>query len=327
MGELVMRAAVLGADGSVHVQDVEPPGPAADQVLVRVRAAGLNRADLSARASAAQAGPTIAGLELAGEVEAVGTQVSRWRSGDRVMGRGNGFAELAVLGDADAIAVPADLNWEEAGAMPVTLLTAHDALVTNGRLRPGELVVVNAGSSGVGICAARMAGMLGAGAVVSVTTSPSKTEAIHAAVGPLPCPLVVVDMTGDGFIAAVRSQSHDGLGADLIIDNVGASVLHDNMAAARVTGRIVQVGRLGGRHAEIDLDELARKRLTLVGVTFRTRSRAECAEVVRRCLADLGDQLARHRPQIDRVFPLSQILDARAAMLTSQHVGKIVVVP
>jgi NADPH:quinone reductase len=322
-----MRAAVLGTDGSVRVQDVDPPVPAADQLLVRLRAAGLNRADLSARASAAQAGPAIAGLELAGEVETVGAQVSRWQPGDRVMGRGSGFAELAVLGDADAIAVPADLSWEEAGAMPVTLLTAHDALVTNGRLRPGELVVVNAGSSGVGISAARMAGFLAAGAVVSVTTSPAKSEAIRAAVGPLPCSLAVVDVTGDEFVAAVRSQSHDGQGADLIIDSVGASVLRDDMAAARVTGRIVQVGRLGGRHAEIDLDELARKRLTLVGVTFRTRSRAEGAEVVRRCLANLGDQLTRYRPKIDRVFPLAQIPDARAVMQRNEHVGKIVIIP
>jgi NADPH:quinone reductase len=322
-----MRAVVLGADGSVAVQDVEPPVPAADQLLVRVRAAGLNRADLSARASAAQAGPAIAGLELAGEVEAVGAQVSRWRPGDRVMGRGSGFAELALLGDGDAIAVPADLSWEEAGAMPVTLLTAHDALVTNGRLRPGELVVVNAGSSGVGVSAARMAGLLGAGAVVSATTTAAKETAIRAAVGPLPCPLVVTDATGDEFVAVVRGQSGDGQGAHLFIDNVGASVLRDNMAAARVTGRIVQVGRLGGRHAEIDLDELARKRLTLVGVTFRTRSRDEGAEVVRRCVGDLGDQLTRYRPRIDRVFPLAQITDARAAMLRNEHVGKIVVVP
>ncbi len=320
-----MRAAVLDADGSVTLQDVEPPALAADQLLVRVRAAGLNRADLAARAGAGQT--AIAGLELAGEVEAVGAQVSRWQPGDRVMGRGSGFAELAVLGEGDAIPVPAELSWEEAGAMPVTLLTAHDALVTNGRLRPGELVVVNAGSSGVGVCAARMAGFLGAGAVVSVTTSPDKSEAIRAAVGPLPCPLVVVDVTGDEFVAAVRSESHDGQGADLIIDNVGASVLTDNMAAARVTGRIVQVGRLGGRRAEIDLDELARKRLTLVGVTFRTRSRAEGAEVVRRCLSDLADQLTQFRPRIDRVFPLSEIHEARAAMLRNEHVGKIVVMP
>jgi NADPH2:quinone reductase len=223
--------------------------------------------------------------------------------------------------------VPADLSWEEAGAMPVTLLTAHDALVTNGRLRPGDLVVVNAGSSGVGICAARMAGLLGAGAVVSATTTGSKATSIRAAVAPVPCPFMVVDVTGDDFVAVVRGQSADGQGAHLIIDQVGASALADNMAAARVTGRIVQVGRLGGRHTEIDLDELARKRLTLVGVTFRTRSREEGAEVVRRCLEDLGDQLTSYRPRIDRVFPLRQILDARAAMQRSEHVGKIVVVP
>lgn len=322
-----MRAAVLGTDGSVTVQDVEPPVPAPDQVLVRVRAAGLNRADLAARASSAQAGPAIAGLELAGEVETVGAQVTRWRPGDKVMGRGSGFAELAVLGEADAMAVPDGLSWEEAGAMPVTLLTAHDALVTNGRLRPGDLVVVNAGSSGVGISAARMAGILGAGAVVSVTTSASKVTAISKAVGHLPCSQLVVDASGDDFVNTVRGHSSDGQGAHLIIDSVGASVLGDNIAAARITGRIVQVGRLGGRHAEIDLDELARKRITLVGVTFRTRSQAEIAEVVRRCLQDLGDKLVRLRPRIDHVFALDQILDARAAMQRNEHVGKIVVVP
>jgi NADPH:quinone reductase-like Zn-dependent oxidoreductase len=323
----MMRAAVLGPDGSVTVQDVEPPAPAADQVLVRVRAAGLNRADLSARPSAARSGSAIAGLELAGEVEAAGAQVSRWRVGDTVMGRGSGFAELAVLTEADAMQVPLGLSWEEAGAMPVTLLTAHDALVTNGQLGPGELVVVNAGSSGVGICAARMAGILGAGAVVSATTSSPKVAAIRDAVGPLPCPHVVVDVSGDDFVAAVRGQSGDDQGAHLIIDNVGASTLGDNVAAARITGRIVQVGRLGGRHAEIDLDELARKRLKLIGVTFRTRSHAEGAEVVRRCIEDLGDQLPRFRPRIERVFPLEQIHDAREAMQRNEHVGKIVVVP
>jgi NADPH:quinone reductase len=325
----MMRAAVLGADGSVTLQDVEPPVPAADQLLVRVRAAGLNRADLAARAPAADSAMAlaIAGLELAGEVEALGAQVSRWLPGDRVMGRGAGFAELAVLNDVDAMPVPVELSWEEAGATPVTLLTAHDALVTNGRLRPGELVVVNAGSSGVGICAARMAGLLGAGAVVSATTTASKAAAIRRSVGPLPCPHVVTDVAGEEFVAAVRALSDDGRGAHLIIDSVGASVLTENMAAARVTGRIVQVGRLGGRHADIDLDELARKRLTLVGVTFRTRSRDEGAEVVRRCLEDIGDQLTSYRPRIDRTFPLAQILDARAAMKRNEHVGKLVVVP
>jgi NADPH2:quinone reductase len=323
----MMRAAILGADGSVTVQDVEPPVPADDQVLVRVRDAGLNRADLAARASSAQAGPAIAGLELAGEVDTVGAQVSRWRPGDKVMGRGSGFAELAVLREADAMRVPDGLSWEEAGAMPVTLLTAHDALMTNGRLQPGQLVVVNAGSSGVGICAARMAGILAAGHVVSATTSASKVAAIRDAIGRLSCPLVVVDVTGDDFVAAVRGQSADGQGAHLVIDNVGASVLGDNIAATRITGRIVQVGRLGGRHAEIDLDELARKRLTLVGVTFRTRSQAEGAEVVRRCLEDIGDRLALLRPRIDHVFRLQHILDARATMQRNQHVGKIVVVP
>lgn len=321
-----MRAAVLDADGSVTLQDVEPPVPAADQLLVRVRAAGLNRADLAARARSAQTGPAIAGLELAGEVEAVVAQVSQWRAGDRVMGRGSGFAELALLNDADAMRVPADLSWDEAGAMPVTLLTAHDALMTNGRLRAGELVVVNAGSSGVGLSAARIAGLLGAGGVVSATTTASKVAAIREAVGPLPCPLAVIDVAGDEFVAAIRDQSDDGQGAHLIIDSVGASVLGDNIAAARVTGRIVQVGRLGGRHAEIDLDELARKRLTLVGVTFRTRSREEGAEVVRRCVEQLGDQLARYRPRIAQSFPLEQILDARAAMRRNEHVGKIVIV-
>jgi NADPH:quinone reductase len=323
----MMRAAVLGPDGAVTVQDVERPVPAPDQVLVRVRAAGLNRADLSARARSAQAGPAIAGLELAGEVETVGAQVSGWRPGDKVMGRGSGFAELAVLGEADAIRVPDGLTWEEAGAMPVTLLTAHDALVTNGRLQPGDLVVVNAGSSGIGICAARMAAVFKAEVVADTIAPAPRMPAIRAAVGPLACPLVVVDVSGDDFVAAVRGQSEDGQGAHLIIDNVGASVLGDNIAAARITGRIVQVGRLGGRHAEIDLDELARKRLTLVGVTFRTRSQAEGAWVVRRCVEDLGDQLASLKPRIDRSFPLAQILDARAAMLRNEHVGKIVVMP
>lgn len=322
-----MRAAVLDVDGSVTVQDVQAPEPAPDEVLVRVRAAGLNRADLSARAGGpAGAGPALSGLELAGEVEAAGSDVRRWRPGDTVMGRGSGFAELAVLGEADAMPVPAELTLQEAGAVPVTLLTSHDALVTNGRLRPGDVVLVNAGSSGVGLTAARMAGILGAGMVVSATTSASKVAAIKDAVGELPCPLVVVDVTAEDMVDAVLSAS-GGRGADLVVDNVGASVLAANIAAARITGRIVQVGRLGGRTTTVDLDEVARKRLSIIGVTFRTRSRAEGQEVVARCMADLGDRLASFRPRIEEVFPLEDIVAARAAMRRNEHVGKIVVVP
>lgn len=325
-----MRAVIVDpSSGSLTLEDRPDPSPGPGQLLVAVRAAGLNRADLLARTGGYRVGdptrvprPFVGGGELAGEVAAVGDGVERWRIGQRVMAMGPGWAELAVI-DADvAIPVPDGYAWEEAGASPVTMLTAHDALRTNGGWQPGESILIHAVTSGVGVAALRLAAHLGAPLVMGTTRSPAKLaqlEALGLHVG--------IDVTTEALAEAVRRHA-DG-GVDVVIDNIGASVLADTIDAAAIRGRIVQVGRLGGRRGELDLDELARKRIRLIGVTFRTRTAQERADVVRACLADVGGALAAGhlRPIVDGVFRFDGVEAAQEALGRNEHVGKLVLVP
>lgn len=320
---------------SITVREVADPLPGPGELLVRVRAAGLNRADLGALAGTYRPGkdpgatppaPFIGGLEMAGEIEKVGAGVERWRAGDRVMGQAAGFAELAVLDSGCALPVPGALSWEEAGAMPIALLTSHDALVTNGRLVPGSAVLVHAATSGVGMTAVRIAGHLGASVVLATSRSGVKLRVVEEAISTMKCPLVTIDTSEEDFVAAI-DKSTGGAGVDIIVDTIGASVLAGNIAAAGIGGRIVQVGRLGGRRTDVDLDDIARKRLILVGTTFRTRTIDDKRAVVLRCLEDLGPELSSFRPRVDRRFALTNLVTGLDALRADAHIGKIVVVP
>ena len=330
-----MRAALIDpAAGSLRVDDVADPTPGPGQLLVRVHAAGLNRADLLGLTAAVRSGtgpgggrqPWVGGAELAGEVVATGGPAGSWRPGDRVMGQGAGYAELAVIDQDAAMAVPDGLSWEEAGGLPVALLTMHDALVTNGRLAPGDAVLVHAATSGVGTVGVALAAHLGASTVLATSRSADKLATLAGFLGPLPCPVVMVDTTADDFAEAAQRHT-GGRGVDVIVDNVGGGILAANVQAAAIKGRIIQVGRLGGRRGELDLDELARKRVSLIGVTFRTRTAEERKEVVRRCVDTVGTTAARYRPRVDAVYPLSDAAAALDALGRDSHVGKIVLVP
>ena len=321
-----MRAVVVDpARGVLELTELPDPEPAPHEVLIRVRAGGLNRADLLARAGSYPTSPgastpdvVVAGLELAGEVLASGSDVVGLASGARVMGLGRGYAEHACVDHRMLLPVPESYSWAEAGATPIALLTAHDALVTNGRFAAGESVLIQAATSGVGTMATSVARQLGAGAILGTSRSPEKLAQLNAA-------LVGIDVTVNDVLDVVERETN-GHGADVVLDNVGASTLAQNLAAAAIRGRIVQIGRLGGASAELDLEELARKRVSLIGVTFRTRSPEERAEVARRCLAELGDALAAGdlRPTLARSFPLEQAADAQDAMARNEHVGKLV---
>jgi NADPH2:quinone reductase len=267
----------------------------------------------------------VAGSELAGEVEALGPGVRRWRVGDRVIAWGAGYAELAAVDARAAIALPDAIRWEGAGGLMVALLTMHDALVTHGGVRPGARVVVNAAASGIGVVGVRMAALLGAEVVFATSRSPAKLDVLRDFIGPMQCRLVTIDSRSGDLAAAVAEQS--GGGADVIVDSVGAAALAENLAAAAIRGRIVQVGRLGGRTAQIDLDELARKRISLIGVSFRTRSADELAAVVDAARTDLGGSLDRILPRVDRIFPLDEAVEAQDQLARDEHVGKIVLVP
>ena len=216
--------------------------------------------------------------------------------------------------------VPARLSWVEAGAWLNVFCTAHDAIVTNAGLKKGESILVNAASSGIGVAALQIARLLGARPVIASSRSPAKLEKLRA------YGMTAGIVAGEGGAKAV-AETTGGKGVDVLIDSVGGSALQTNLEAMAVKGRIVSVGRLASNVGEIDLDLLALRRVRLIGVTFRTRSKEERIECVQRCAADLLDALAdgRLQPVVQRSFRLDDIVAAHACMERDEHVGKLVI--
>lgn len=320
-----MKAAVL-SDSGVRIGEAPKPQPARNQVLVRVRASSLNRADLlvaGGHMHGAIGGPgTVLGLEFAGEVEAIGGDVRDVREGDRVMCSGSGgLAEYAVTDWGRVAPIPTDtMSFEEAATLPVALQTMHDALVTNGRFKAGEAVLIQGASSGVGLMGLQIARLRGARLVIGTSSDAARRGRLRQFGADL-----AIDAHISGWSEAVLDAT-DRRGVDLIVDQVSAGVSRENMRAAAVGGRIINVGRLGGFTGEFDFDLHAMKRIDYIGVTFRTRSVDEVREVTRRMRADLwGDvESGRLRLPIDRVFPLDQAASALQRMRANAHFGKIV---
>jgi NADPH2:quinone reductase len=324
-GGFRMQAAVIAPNG-VEVGDAPKPVPGSSQVLVRVRAAALNRADLimaSGRMHGSAGGPgAVLGLEFAGEVAAVGKDVEGIKPGDRVMCSGNGgWAEFALADWGRVAKIPANnMSYEQAATLPVALQTMHNAVVTAGRLKGGETVLIQGASSGVGLMGLQIAKLKGARLVMGTSTNAKRRACLPDFGADL-----AIDTTEATWADAVL-QATDGKGVDLIVDQVSASVANENLRAAAVLGRIVNVGRLGGFKGEFDFDLHAMKRIDYIGVTFRTRSVAEVREINRAMRADLWDAVVSGtlRLPIDRTFPLDQVAAALAHMRANAHFGKIV---
>ncbi|HYF06977.1 MAG TPA: zinc-binding dehydrogenase [Acetobacteraceae bacterium] len=320
-----MKAAVVTETG-VRVMDVPVPKPGPDEVLVRVRAAGMNRADLgvaAGKAHGAMGGAgTIIGLEFAGEVVEFGEAVHGLKVGDRIMASGSGgYAEYAVAHRGRIVPIPdVNMGWEEAATLPVALQTMHDAVVTNGRLQPGEAVMIQGASSGVGLMGLQIAKMKGARLVIGTSTNPARRARLPEFGADL-----ALDTSAPDWPEQVLKAT-DGQGVELIVDQVSASVANGNMKAAAVLGRIVNVGRLGGTRGEFNFDLHALKRISYIGVTFRTRTPEEVAEIVARARADLGEAVASRklRLPLDRSFALDEAVEALAYMEANRHFGKIV---
>lgn len=320
-----MKAAVAGENG-LEIRDIPQPQPGPNQILVAVRAAGLNRADLNAAKGAGVAtrdslGKPI-GLEWAGIVAGVGAGVDVIRAGDRVMCSGSGgYAEYAVCDAARAMPIPsASMSFDSAAILPLALLTMHDAIMTHGRLRPGEAVLIQGASSGVGLMGLQIARHMGADVVIGSSTNEARRARLKEfGAG------TVVNTRDSGWPDAVLAATA-GQGVHLIVDMISGPLIEQSMKAARVLGRIVNVGRLGGTHADFNFDLHALKRLDYIGVTFRTRTPADVAEIVRRMCADLWDAVAAGRLSlpIDSRFPLDQAAAAHARMRGNEHFGKIV---
>ncbi len=307
--------------GRVEVQDIPAPFVEKGQVLVRVRASGLNRGEIK-QAKELLKGPVITtGVEFAGEIAEVGEGVSGWKRGDRVMGHGRACqAEYVVAAPLALMPVPDNLSWIDAAAFPNAFITAHDALVVNGGFKSGESVLINGASGGVAMAAIQIASLMGAKTVIGSSRSASKLEKLakHGID-------VGIDASKDDQVEAIM-RATDNVGVDVIIDTVGGSVFEANMKSLAIKGRYVNVARIGSPMAQIDLSMLWLKRLQLIGVTFRTRSEQERLNCIQACAKDMLPFLQAGRVQlpIDRTFAMTDVLAAHAYMEQDQHVGKIV---
>ncbi len=319
-----MRAAILSESG-LAIVEVPKPEIKPNELLVRVRAAGLNRADLlmiGGRMHGPLGGAgTIAGLEWAGEVAETGSESTEFKTGDRVMCSGaGGYAEFATTDWGRVSPLPAaDISFEQAATLPIALQTMHDALVGNGHLKPGESVLIQGASSGVGLMGLQIAKYLGAKLVIGTSRNAARRARLKEFGADM-----VIDPDDPAWPDAVVEAT--GGGVDLIVDQVSGDVANQNMKAARVLGRIVNVGRLGGFTGEFDYNLHALKRINYIGVTFRTRSAEEVREIVRNMRADLWPAVQAgtlHLP-LDRVFPLAEAAAALEHMRANAHLGKVV---
>ncbi|HSW20491.1 MAG TPA: zinc-binding dehydrogenase [Ramlibacter sp.] len=307
--------------GRIEIQDIPVPGVTEGKVLVRVRASGVNRGEITQARDRLSGLPGTVGVEFAGEVSAVGAGVTTWREGDRVMGHGRECQAEYVLADPLALMpVPDKLGWIEAASFPNAFITAHDAVVTNGELARGESILVNAASGGVAWASLQIASLLGASTVIATSRSADKLAGLSqygVDVG--------IDTSRQSLLEGIMAAT-DKRGVDVIIDMVGAPAFEENVKGLAVRGRLVNIARLGGETATLDLGQLWLKRLRLIGVTFRTRSEAERLACIQACARDMLPFLQEDKIRwaIDRTFALEDVHSAHAYLMAGKHSGKIV---
>ena len=304
------------------------PVPAAGpgEILVKVAAAGVNRPDVMQRQGLYPPPPgasEIPGLEIAGEVVALGTGAARFKPGDKVTAlvAGGGYAQFCPVHETNALPVPDALTLVEAGAIPETFFTVWHNVFERGALKSGETLLVHGGSSGIGTTAIQLAKAFGA-RVIATAGSAEKCQACVRLGAE-----VAVNYRSEDFVAATKAAT-GGRGAELILDMVGGDYIERNYEAAAVEGRIVQIAFQGSPRANVDFRRLMLKRLTHTGSTLRARSVAEKAAIARAIEQKVWPLIAagKVKPVIFRTFPLAQASAAHALMETSAHIGKIVLV-
>src|SRR6202034_997911 len=320
-----MKAYVYGANGA-EITDIAKPAPRGAQVLVRIRACGLNRADLGmtkshAHGSAGGAG-TVLGMEWAGEVAELGPDAKGFKIGDKIMGSGGAaFAEYTLADHGRLFRTPSNMNSEDAATLPVALTTMHNAVVTNGALQAGQSVLIQGASSGVGLMAMQIAKLKGASMVIGSSTDAVRRGRLKEFGADL-----AVDSSDPGWLEQVLKAT-DAEGVDLIVDQISGPVASQNLKATKIKGRIVNVGRLGGTHADFNFDLHAARRISYIGVTFRTRSIEEIREIFDEVRKDIWPAVESRKLQmaIDQVFAFADIGKAFEHMEANKHLGKIVV--
>jgi len=322
-----MRAVVITKPGGpevLEVQDVETPQPVGDQVRVYVRASGVNRADLLQRAGGYAAPPGspehIPGLEFAGEVDAVGPLARAWKPGQRVMGLAGGGAqaEYVLAHEGLLVEIPPNLDFVQAAAVPEVFMTAHDALFTQAGLQMGERVLIHAVGSGVGTAAIQLAHAAGA-TVFGTSRTPEKLERARA-LG------LEVALSHQDFAATVNRLT-GGNGVHVVLDFIGAAYMAQNLEALGMWGRMIFLATMGGAQANVNLGMLMGKRISMRGVTLRTRTLEEKLAVTRRFATHVLPLLAsgKVQPVIEHVYAMHEIAAAHITMSENRNFGKLVI--
>lgn len=326
-----MRAIVIARPGGgevLELRELPAPEPGLEQVLVRVRAAGVNRADIHQREGNYPAPPgvpaDVPGIEFAGEVAALGPGARGWRVGQRVFGviGGGAYAEYVVSHERMLVAVPDALSWDEAGGAPEAFITAHDALVANAALRSGERVLVHAAGSGVGLCAVQVARAMGA-TPYGTARAASKIEAARR----LGLEDGIVIQDGSLDVIAERAAAWTlGAGLDVALDLVGGPYTPATIPALAVRGRLILIGTVAGRRAELPLGTILGRRLTLRGTVLRARPLEEKIAATQAFAREVVPLLARGtlRSVIDSVFPLERARDAHERVESNGTIGRVV---
>jgi NADPH:quinone reductase len=318
--------AILIKDGkgpaeNLIAAETSRPRPGPGQILIAVRAAGVNRPDVLQRLGfypPPPGAPDIIGLEVAGVVAAVGEGVSRWHIGDRVTALlpGGGYAQYAVVDARHALPVPDGLDFVQAASLPETVFTVWANLFDIAHLEPGETCLIHGATSGIGVTAVQMAKASGARVITTSRGAEKAGQAKELGAD------VAIDSSSQDWEAEVKAAG----GADVVLDMVGGDFTPKNLKVLNARGRLVQIAILGGVKAEIDLGLIMRGRLTLTGSTLRPRDSDEKARLARGVEETVWPWIAagKIRPVVDSTFPLAEAAKAHARMESGRHLGKIV---
>jgi len=313
-----------GGPDVLRPKTLPTPKPGAGQILIKVAAAGVNRPDVAQRMGAYPPPPghsPLPGLEVAGEVAALGAGVTRWKVGDKACAlvNGGGYAEYCLAEEPIALPIPAGLDMVKAAAVPETFFTVWNNVFERGRLAAGEWFLVHGGSSGIGTTAIQLAKAFGAKVIATAGSAEKCKECVALGADR------AVNYKTEDFVA-IAKEATGGKGVDVTLDMVGGDYTERNIIAAADEGRIVQIATLGGAEVKFNISRLMMKRLTLTGSTLRPRTREVKAGFARALEAKVWPLLTAGKVKvvIDSTFPLAKAADAHRRLETSQHVGKVV---